>query len=664
MTGIRTSYSSSALRKNVQPYRSAPAIRLSWPKTCTADAIEAAHLLMRNNDQAGSITLKWKCSGDAAALRLFMAATLCCAFAQQALAQDPPTRVARLSYISGNVSMQPAGVDEWAPADLNRPFTLGDSLYTDSGARAELHLDVGVIRLGPSTTFSFLNLSDQAVQIKVTEGDMYFRIRHLPLNQTFEIDTPNAAITLLRDGVYRFRVDANDGTSFVVVREGEAEITGGGKAFSLNPGNSAYLSGSNPLSYDVEVAPAPDDFDNWCSQRDQREAHLASTRYLPPSVIGYEDLDDYGSWQVVAGYGAVWYPREISVGWAPYHVGHWAWIEPWGWTWVDDAPWGFTCFHYGRWAFITGHWGWCPGPIAIVENRPPVIGAYYAPAMVAWFGGAHWGVSVSVGGPSLGWVALGFGELYTPSYQCSQSYFSNVNISNTRVANNVNITNIYKSVYVNKTVYQQNFANVRVPNAVMAMPQNAFASGQPVKRAGVVVPPAQVGRLQASAAAVVAPPVAPTRQALLATAAKRPAVHPPAQILSRPVVAKTSPPPPPPSFAARQAYLQQHAGGIHDFQTMHRAVAPQARPEARPVSTVAPVSAPKRVALRPGQRVGSFAEKTARNPLLDERRRPPQSVTQTLRPARSERILPHYPVRSIERPSLAHPPMNAPRPKR
>ncbi|MBV8073462.1 MAG: hypothetical protein JO270_26445, partial [Acidobacteriaceae bacterium] len=82
---------------------------------------------------------------------------------------DPPYRVARLNYINGNVSMEPAGIDQWSAADLNRPFTIGDYLYSDQDSRAELHLDVAVIRMGPQTSFGFLNLNDQAVQIKLTE---------------------------------------------------------------------------------------------------------------------------------------------------------------------------------------------------------------------------------------------------------------------------------------------------------------------------------------------------------------------------------------------------------------------------------------------------------------------------------------------------------------
>lgn len=547
-------------------------------------------------------------------VRILSTAALFAAFATAVFAQDdPPTRVARLSYINGNVSMEPAGVNDWAPAIINRPFTLGDYLYTDQSAVAELHMDVAVMRMGQYTNFGFLNLTDQAVQLKLTEGDMYFRIHDLDPNNAFEVDTPNAAITLLRDGVYRIHVDPNANTTFVFARTGQAEVTGGGQAFSLNPGNCASLSGTDQLAFDIEGPPAPDAFDNWCAQRDAREAQMRSVRYLPPTMVGAEDLDDYGTWNEEPTYGAVWYPRAVPAGWAPYHSGHWAWIEPWGWTWVDDNPWGYAPFHYGRWVYWHDRWGWAPGPCARMGGYAgyggPVIRPVYAPALVAFFGGAHWGVSLSFGGggASLGWVPLGWGEVYTPAYHCSPGYFNNVNINNTRIVNTTNITNVYNTVYVNKTVYNQTFVNVRSPNAVSAMPQTAFASGRPVNQAGTVVPQAQLAHFQPAQAAVIAPAVVPTRQAVVPSLG-RPAAAPPAQLAQRQVVARSTPPPQPASFAAHQSYLQQHVGQPIDYAALRKATPAQARP----VPAVREVAKLQPATVRTGEKVGNVPQ-TAQN---------------------------------------------------
>ena len=352
--------------------------------------------------------------------------------------------------MNGSVSAQPAGIDDWGPAVINRPFSIGDYLYTDQSAVAELVTDAARVRMGQYTNFGVLNLTDTVLQLKLTEGDMYFRVHDLPPDQVLEIDTPNAAISLLRAGTYRIHVDPNQNTSFLVVRDGQAEVTGGGQAFTLNPGDSASLAGSDQLSYDVEAAPAPDQFDSWCSNRDNVYDRV-HPRWVPPSMVGYEDLEGNGDWNDAPEYGHIWYPHSVAAGWAPYHYGHWAWVEPWGWTWVDDASWGFAPFHYGRWVFYHERSGMDPRPGCRRLWRPRVRPCY-APALVAWFGGSHFGVSIAIGGgaPSVGWVPLGYGEVYTPSYQVSQNYFRTVNVSNTRIVNTTNITNVYNTVYVNR----------------------------------------------------------------------------------------------------------------------------------------------------------------------------------------------------------------------
>src|ERR1700692_1968126 len=114
----------------------------------------------------------------------------------------------------------------------------------------------------------------------------------------------------------------------------------------------------------------------------------------------------------------VWVPR-VAAGWAPYHYGHWRWVEPWGWTWVDDAPWGFAAFHYGRWAMVGGGGGgWIPGPgVAVIASRPgPVFRPVYAPALVAFVGGNGWSASLSIGGGGGAWVALGPRGGYVPAF--------------------------------------------------------------------------------------------------------------------------------------------------------------------------------------------------------------------------------------------------------
>src|SRR6516165_5207131 len=95
---------------------------------------------------------------------------------------DPPGRVARLGYMQGSVSFEPAGESEWVQAVPNRPMTIGDRLWADQNSRAEVELGSASIHLAPNTGLSFLNLDDRTVQIELTSGTLDIRVRNLYQN--------------------------------------------------------------------------------------------------------------------------------------------------------------------------------------------------------------------------------------------------------------------------------------------------------------------------------------------------------------------------------------------------------------------------------------------------------------------------------------------------
>lgn len=473
---------------------------------------------------------------------------------------DPPSRVARLSLVDGEVSFNPAGTDDWVAATINRPMTTGDKLWTDKDSRAEMHIGSGSIRLGSTTGFSFLNLSDDAAQLQLTEGTLRVRVKRLEENETFEIDAPNLAFSILRPGIYRVNVNEAGDSTVVTVEDGEGEVTGGGQAFTIHANETGAFTGTDQLESNIGEIAESDDFDAWCAERDQREDHSISARYVAPGTIGYEDLDEYGGWRPVPEYGTVWFPHVTVVGWAPYHYGHWAYIAPWGYTWIDDAPWGFAPFHYGRWLVVGGVWGWVPAP-------PPMVGVafvrpVYAPALVAWVGGPHFAVGIGIGGGfaagvNVGWFPLGPREVYMPSYAVSRTYVNNVNITNTTVNRTV-VNNYYNNTVVNKNVNVTNvhYMNQGVPGAVTATTPRAFTSAQPVARNAVAVNAQEVAHAPVAASA---PAAVPQRQSVLGGAAQA-RVQPPAAVANRTVVAKATPPPPPPSFAKQQAAIRQNSG--------------------------------------------------------------------------------------------------------
>lgn len=521
-------------------------------------------------------------------------------------AQDPPSRVGRLNYIDGSVSFQPAGVNDWVQASLNRPLTIGDQIYADDGARAEIHTPGTVFRLGSRTAFEFLNLDDRNVQAKLSEGTLTIRVRRIGA-ENIEVDTPNAAFTIVRPGEYR--IDANPDTSetYLTVRSGEGEVTGNGESFPVHPREQAVVTGQDQTQYDVYQAPGYDDFDNWAESRDRREDRGQSSRYVSPNVVGYEDLDDYGTWRSVPEYGQVWMPRDVASDWAPYHNGHWAWVDPWGWTWVDDAPWGFAPFHYGRWAYFEGNWGWVPGPVQVA----PV----YAPALVAWVGFGGSGVSFSFGEAGVGWFPLGPRDVYIPSYAASETYVTRINTTNT-VINNTTVTNVYNNYQRTGSITNSESVNRTAPNAMVAMPQSALASARPVQQVAVRVQPNQAAAVKTVESA---PHVAPQQSAALGRMATSNAPHPAASVISKPVVAKATPPPPAVPFQQRQALLAQNPGRpltVQQQQQIRQAapVPAAARPAVRVITQAKPIT--PQVSQQPAPRTaaGGFAPRPGNAP--------------------------------------------------
>ena len=172
-------------------------------------------------------------------------------------AGDPPARVARLNYLNGSVSFQPAGVDDWTPAAINYPMTTGDHLWVDTQSRAEMHIGSTAIHADAGTASSFLNLDDRTVQIQLTQGSLYIRIRYMADDDVYEIDTPNGAISLLRTGTYRIDVDPDRQTSTITVRGGEAEVTSNGSAFPVRAREAGIITGSDSPSTETRGAVQP-----------------------------------------------------------------------------------------------------------------------------------------------------------------------------------------------------------------------------------------------------------------------------------------------------------------------------------------------------------------------------------------------------------------------
>ena len=146
--------------------------------------------------------------------------------------------------------------------------------------------------------------------------------------------------------------------------------------------------------------------------------------------------------------------------------------------------------------------------------RRPASRPVYAPALVAFIGGAGWNVSVGVGGggvEAIGWVPLAPEEVYLPTYAVSEDY-----------VRRVNVTNVTKVTTINRvTVNNVTVNNYRNAASVPWSGPRPSAVGAPVKAAVVHVPVETIAA--APAATAVKPPAPPAARPARVSAAPPPA---------------------------------------------------------------------------------------------------------------------------------------------
>ena len=340
------------------------------------------------------------------------------AFAQA----DLPGRVARIGLQEGSALVTANGQSSWSPTDYNVPLTTGARIVSDPGARTELHAGSTALRLLGRADLTFAQLDDDNTRISVADGGVSARVRDVHPGDRFEINTPNLALVAQQPGEYRVDVDLRASSTRVTVHSGVAQVFGeSGESLTVNAHQQLVFAGRRLARIGPASAYGRDAFDQWAAARDAAEDQSRAARYVSREIPGYHQLDHYGDWSEDPSYGAVWFPRVEVSDWAPYRYGRWDWVEPWGWTWVDDAPWGFAPFHYGRWTQIGPRWAWVPGPL---RPRPA-----YAPALVGFVGGAgsSWGISLGNGPRGAAWFPLAPGERWEPHYGASSRYRSRIN---------------------------------------------------------------------------------------------------------------------------------------------------------------------------------------------------------------------------------------------
>jgi hypothetical protein len=336
---------------------------------------------------------------------------------------DLPGRIASIDALQGSAHFQSRYDAAPRAADASWPLTTGDQVWTDRASRLELNTGGASLRLDASTMVDLTQLDDSTAQIKLTRGTISVSVRDVAEGERYEIDTPNLALVLTEPGEWRIDVDQAQGITRVGARRGRGTLYGeSAEALAITAPDRHDYVGRNLAQAQGLRTLANDDFERWTLARENALNQSVSARYVSSDMPGIQQLDSYGSWQQDGSLGAVWFPTVTQTDWAPYRYGRWDWVQPWGWTWVDDAPWGFAPSHYGRWTQINTRWAWVPGR---VPHRRPT----YAPALVAFVGnpGGSGSITLAGGSPGVAWFPLAPGEAWRPPYYASTAYVARLN---------------------------------------------------------------------------------------------------------------------------------------------------------------------------------------------------------------------------------------------
>lgn len=312
-----------------------------------------------------------------------------------------PALVGRLSAVQGDVRWLDRDSGGWVASTAaqplrNWPVAAGDRLRTGTESRADLRIGSLTVRLGPDAELWLQRLDEQALLLHLEAGTVALRLPVVDGDAfgPVEVRTREGRWLPQRPGSYR--LDRQSDATQATVWQGEWRFDGRDSQLVVPGGRRADLWLDAPTSATpgrtryAWAGVERDDFADWVARDERQDDAPVTARHVPPGMTGWQDLDRHGDWVSDPELGSVWQPRLLAPGWAPFQDGRWAWVAPWGWTWIDAAPWGFAPFHYGSWLVIGGRWSWSPGPR---HHRPR-----YAPALSVWIRQPGVGIGVQIGG--------------------------------------------------------------------------------------------------------------------------------------------------------------------------------------------------------------------------------------------------------------------------
>src|SRR6266853_1468767 len=351
--------------------------------------------------------------------------------------KDPPTRVARISYVDGSVSLQPGGEGDWGAAARNRPMTIGDKIWVDKDARAELQAGPASIHLGSMTVIRG--------EGEVTAG-----------GKTYEVHPGERAEFTGMDNV-QYNIEKAPGPDGLDRWASERDLK------EDNSVSGKYVSRDMPGYSDL------DDYGDW--RNEPEYGHVWYPREVAPGWAPYS----YGYWNWVGPWGWTWVDYS-PWGFAPYHYGRWNYFAG-GWGWCPGPYFGPPVYGPAFVGFFGGGFGFGVGWFPLGFGEP----------FFPWFGCRHEFIE-----------RINVRNTFIRNTNVFNTNIRNVNFVNSHNVNAVTVANrntFMNGQAINRGATHLTPASLRgaqVTNSVGIRPTQHSALGSVNMRANVARPPASV----------------------------------------------------------------------------------------------------------------------------------------------------------------------------
>jgi uncharacterized protein DUF6600/FecR-like protein len=292
---------------------------------------------------------------------------------------DSQVRIVRLSDVEGNVQIDRNTGQGYEKAFLNLPITQGVKLRARDEGRAEIEFENGsTLRIVPGTVIEFPELSmrdsgAKVTTVKLQEGTVYLNFNGAK-DDDFTLSFGREK-TVLTHSVH-LRVAVGDTDATLAVFKGDVEVTGPSGTVQVTKKQTANFDLAAQDRYTLAKNLEKDPYDAWDKQQEDYHQRYLSSSYTnySPYAYGMSDLNYYGNYFNVPGYGMMWQPYFTGVGWDPFMNGSWVWYPGFGYTWVSSYPWGWTPYRYGSWLFVPNYgWAWQPGGSRMAWNTVPRV---------------------------------------------------------------------------------------------------------------------------------------------------------------------------------------------------------------------------------------------------------------------------------------------------